>query len=86
MPVKWLSRYKCLILKEKAIYDRLTTNDSDGQPYITPVNFVLHDEKIHFHCGFSGRKRDNIQVNSKVCFEINQAGKLYAAPHAKIFL
>ena len=85
MPVKWLSREKCLILIEKAIYGRLATGDNDGQPYITPVNFVLHDEKIYFHCGFSGRKLENIQVNPKVCFEISRPGKLYAALHAKNF-
>lgn len=85
MPVKWISREKCLTLVEKAIYGRLATSDNEDQPYITPVNFVLHDEKIYFHCGFKGRKLDNIQANPKVCFEISRRGKLYAAPLAKNF-
>jgi len=71
MPVKWLSREKCLTLMEKAIDGRLATGDKAGQPYITPINFVLHDQKIYFHCGFKGRKLDNIQANPKVCFEIS---------------
>lgn len=85
MPVKWLSREKCLTLLNKAIYGRLATSDEAGQPYITPVNFVLQGEKIYFHCGFSGRKLENIKANSQVCFEISQPGKLYAAPLARNF-
>lgn len=85
MPVKWLSREKCLTLIERAIYGRLATCDKNCQPYITPINFTLLDEKIYFHCGFEGRKIENIQGNPKVCFEISRHGKLYAAVNAKDF-
>lgn len=85
MPVKWLSREKCLKLLDRASYGRLATCDQCCQPYITPINFVLIDEKIYFHGGFEGRKLDNIQANPKICFEISRHGKLYSAPHAKNF-
>lgn len=85
MPVRWMSKEKCFKLLKKAVYGRLATCDNDYQPYITPVNFVLNDEKIYFHCGFKGQKIRNIKSNSKVCFEVSRHGKLYAAPHAKNF-
>jgi nitroimidazol reductase NimA-like FMN-containing flavoprotein (pyridoxamine 5'-phosphate oxidase superfamily) len=85
MPVKWMSKEKCLKLLEKAVYGRLATCGDSIQPYITPINFVLNDEKIYFHCGFKGQKIKNIKSNSKVCFEVSRHGKLYVAPHAKNF-
>ena len=85
MPIKWLTQEKCLKLLDRAIYGRLATCDRYCQPYITPVNFALFDEKIYFHCGFEGRKIDNIRANPKVCFEISRHGKLYAAVNAKNF-
>ena len=85
MPVKWMSKHKCFSLLEKAVYGRLATCGETNQPYITPVNFVLDDENIYFHCGFKGKKLDNIKNNSRVCFEVSRHGKLYAAPSAKNF-
>ena len=76
MPVRWMSKEKCFKLLKKAVYGRLATCDNDYQPYITPVNFVLNDEKIYFHCGFKGQKIRNIKSNSKVCFEVSRHGKL----------
>jgi len=80
-----MSKQKCLRLLEKAVYGRLATCGETKQPYITPVNFVLDDENIYFHCGFEGKKLDNIKSNSRVCFEVSRHGKLYAAPLAKNF-
>lgn len=85
MPIRWLSREKCLMLMAKAVYGRLATSDAAGQPYITPLNFVLYDGKIYFHGGFSGRKLDNIRANPRVCFEVSRPGRLYTAPLAKNF-
>jgi nitroimidazol reductase NimA-like FMN-containing flavoprotein (pyridoxamine 5'-phosphate oxidase superfamily) len=85
MPVKWMSREKCLKLLDRAVYGSLATCGSDLQPYITPVNFVLVGETIYFHCGSEGRKLDNIEQNVQVCFEVSRHGKLYAAPRAQNF-
>lgn len=85
MPVKVIEEAKCIHLLENAVYGRLATCGNDRQPYITPVNFILHDNKIYFHTGFQGRKLDNIAENKKVCLEISGSGKLYATPHARNF-
>lgn len=41
--------------------------------------------KIYFHTGFRGRKLDNLEQNPQICLEISEAGKIYAAPHARDF-
>ena len=85
MPVKWMTTQKSLRLLKRAKYGRLGTSGENQQPYITPVNHVVIDEKIYFHCGFDGHKIRNLEFNPKVCFEVSRLGKLYTAPHAKNF-
>lgn len=85
MPVKWLSEEKSLNLLSKSVYGRLATCGNDEQPYITPINFVVYNEKVYFHTGFEGRKLDNIKHNSKVCLEVSSSGKMYSTPHARNF-
>lgn len=58
------------ILTEATI-GRMATIGSDGFPYITPVNFVYHKDKIYFHRAHKGEKMDNISRDNKVCFEID---------------
>lgn len=50
---------------------RLATVDSEGYPYITPVNFVYHDGCVYFHCAPQGEKLDNLLQNPRVCFEVD---------------
>lgn len=50
---------------------RMATIGVDGFPYITPVNFVYHKDKIYFHCAHKGEKMDNINRDKKVCFEVD---------------
>ena len=85
MPVAWFSKERCIELLSNAVYGRLGTCGGDGQPYITPINFVLMDNKIYFHTGFRGRKLDNLQQNPQVCLEISEPGKIYAPSHARDF-
>ncbi len=40
----------------------------DGYPYTVPLNFVLHDDKLFFHCAREGHKTDAIMQNNKVSF------------------
>ena len=58
------------ILTEATI-GRMATIGADGFPYITPVNYVYHRDKIYFHCAHKGEKMDNISQDNKVCFEID---------------
>ena len=85
MPTKWLTEEKSLRLIKLAVYGRLATCSDDHQPYITPVNFVLIEKRIYFHCGLAGRKIDNLKSNPRICFEVSRHGKLYAAPRALNF-
>lgn len=54
-----------------AMVGRLATTDSEGYPYITPVNFVFHEGSIFFHSALQGEKIDNIAGDSRVCFEVD---------------
>jgi uncharacterized protein len=48
---------------------RLATLDTEGYPYITPVNFVYYEECVYFHCAPEGEKLANLLSNPRVCFE-----------------
>jgi nitroimidazol reductase NimA-like FMN-containing flavoprotein (pyridoxamine 5'-phosphate oxidase superfamily) len=50
---------------------RMATVDGEGYPYITPVNFVFHQECVYFHCAPQGEKLDNLARNPRVCFEVD---------------
>ncbi len=47
----------------------LATNNPDGFPYLVPVHFFYTDKVIYIHGLNRGQKLDNINNNSKVCFE-----------------
>nr|WP_319491868.1 pyridoxamine 5'-phosphate oxidase family protein [uncultured Desulfobacter sp.] len=53
----------------------LATISSNGFPYVTPVHFVYTEKKIFIHGLSKGQKIENIQRNSKVCFEVMSPGK-----------
>ena len=50
---------------------RLATTGRDGYPYITPVNYVYHNDSVYFHCAHQGEKIDNIIEDNRVCFEVD---------------
>ena len=85
MPVEWFPQGKCIELLSRAVYGRLATCGEKGQPYITPINFVVWKDKIYFHTGFGSRKLDNLARNPRVCLEISEPGKIYAPSHARNF-
>ena len=49
----------------------MATIGADGYPYITPVNYVYHEDCIYFHCAGSGEKLDNLKRDPRVCFEVD---------------
>lgn len=55
----------------KTTIGHLATIDSEGYPYITPVNFVSHNGNIYFHCALTGEKLDNIARNDKAGFQVD---------------
>jgi len=42
----------------------------DGEPYVTPMSFVVDDDRILFRT-MAGRKLDGIRSNPKVCIEVS---------------
>jgi uncharacterized protein len=50
----------------------------DDQPFLTPSTFWFDEEnhRIIFHSNVTGRVRSNIGINSRVCFEASEMGKL----------
>ncbi len=51
-------------------YGILATVGYDGQPYAIPLNYIVSNNSIYFHCALNGYKLDNIALNSKVCFTV----------------
>lgn len=43
---------------------------SDGTwPYVTPVNFVLEEDRLYIHSARKGRKMEILSANPRVCFQ-----------------
>ena len=56
------------ILKN-APFGHIATINKNGYPYVVPVHFVFHENKIYIHGLPRGQKISNILANEKVCFE-----------------
>lgn len=50
---------------------RLGTVGGDGYPMVKPLNFAYHDRRIYFHTAREGEKLDDINRDSRVCFEVD---------------
>jgi len=59
---------------ENARVGRIATHNENGYPYIVPVHFVIHQEKIYIHGLIKGQKISNLIKNNKVCFEVDEMG------------
>lgn len=57
---------KSLLIKGE--YGILSTLDRNNQPYGIPVNYVVMEESIFFHCATEGHKLENITANKRVSF------------------
>ena len=55
-------------LLQNGEYGVLSTVDGNEQPYGVPLNYVLMNNCIYFHCALEGHKLDNLASNSKVSF------------------
>lgn len=65
-----MTNEKALELLKKGEYGILSTLDSEGQPFGTPVNYVFCEGNIYFHSAIEGTKLDNIENNPKVCLTV----------------
>lgn len=46
----------------------LGTVGLDGQPYVTPHNYLYRDGRIYIHSALTGRKIEHIERDQRVCF------------------
>ncbi len=71
MGKKHMSNDEIEELLTKALVGRLGMC-KDNQPYVVPVCFVYHDDKIFFHSARQGRKMDFMKANPTVCFQADE--------------
>ena len=57
-----------MALLKRGEYGILSTSDKHNQPYGIPVNYVVMDDQIFFHCATEGQKLENITANQGVSF------------------
>jgi hypothetical protein len=58
---------------------RLGTADADGQPYVTPLLYVWDGTEIWVHnTAARGHLRANVEANTRVCFEVDEPGPVFA--------
>jgi nitroimidazol reductase NimA-like FMN-containing flavoprotein (pyridoxamine 5'-phosphate oxidase superfamily) len=57
---------------------RLATVGADGYPYCIPLLYVWMEGELYVHnTSARGHLRTNIEHDSRVCFEIDQAGEIF---------
>lgn len=78
-----LSQDEIVFLLENAASGVLSTLDADGSPYCVPVHFVYLNKKIHIHGLSAGKKIENIQRDSRICFTVYRMGELLYRADAK---
>lgn len=65
-----LERDESLQVLESALVAHLGISEGD-QPYVTPMSFVMIDDKLVFRT-MAGRKLDALRQNPKVCVEVSR--------------
>lgn len=57
---------------------RLATMGADGYPYCIPLLYLWMDGELYLHTGSArGHLRANIEVNPRVCFEIDEPDEVF---------
>lgn len=68
-----ISREGAEELLRQAKVGHLGTVGEDGYPYVVPVFFVWHQNKIYIHSASEGHKMRNIAFSPLVCFQAEDA-------------
>jgi nitroimidazol reductase NimA-like FMN-containing flavoprotein (pyridoxamine 5'-phosphate oxidase superfamily) len=66
------SRQKIIEFLNSQPVGRIASIDKRGYPQVIPMNFVHYDEAVYMHSHPFGEKLDNINVNPKVGFEVDE--------------
>lgn len=74
-----ISELEAIDILENSEYGVLATVGKDNIPYAIPLNYVLYNNKIYFHCAKNvGHKLENIKYFPTVCFTV--VGKTQLLP------
>ena len=64
---------------QRGVSGRLATVSADGWPYVVPLLYIWKKPVICFHTSAArGHLRQNIDGNARACFEIDEAGQVFA--------
>lgn len=63
-----LSTYESIAVLNKGTAGVLALSGDDDYPYAVPLSYVYKDNKMYFHCAYSGHKIDAIKAQPKVSF------------------
>ena|SRR6056297_2728775 len=63
-----LSTNQSIAVLERGTSGVLALSGDNGYPYAVPLSYVYKDNKIFFHCAYSGHKIEAIRQNPKVSF------------------
>jgi uncharacterized protein len=78
-PDKEMVEAEARTLLARGFSGSLATVDEAGQPYVTPLLYVWDGTEIWVHnTAARGHLRANIEVNDRVCFEVDDAGSVFA--------
>ncbi len=50
--------------------------DTDGTPYVIPMNFGYQDGVIYLHSGYEGRSKEILERNNRVCVTFSAGHRL----------
>jgi len=84
-PDRAMSERDSSALLQRALVGRIGTVDAGGTPYVVPMNFVYEHEarRVHLHLAkVPGHLASNLEFSSKVCFEVDEPGPLFATGDA----
>jgi hypothetical protein len=78
-PDKEMGQVEAHALLARGFSGALATVDADGQPYVTPLLYVWDGAEVWVHnTAARGHLRANIEANDRVCFEVDEAGPVFA--------
>lgn len=67
-------------------YGVLATVGEEGTPHGVPLNYVLADGAVWFHCALQGKKLENMRRHPKVCFTVvGKTQPVYAKNFTTLF-
>jgi nitroimidazol reductase NimA-like FMN-containing flavoprotein (pyridoxamine 5'-phosphate oxidase superfamily) len=78
-PDKVMADADARALLARGFAGRLASADAAGQPYVTPLLYVWDGTEIWVHnTAAHGHLRGNVEANDRVCFEVDEAGPVFA--------